>query len=240
MKRKEFLVLSAGFACGFAPAQSDSTSAFFAALPAARPGLWVRYVMGFGVQYQKQIGFGVERTPLATRYFIETQVGMPGGSCNPNSLKKAYLKTRSFGNLVEVYGVDAYVSRSANLVMLEDRQAPPLRLLDSPHLYPKAPAAAHLQSSSAAVPEHPSHHSDDAIVVAKAPVTCTQCTARFDEPLLKEFAVWSAPGVPLGVARIQARVTGMPDFQMMLDSYGFDYRSGIAESLDSVRAEQPQ
>ena len=71
----------------------------YAVLPAARSGLWIRYIMGFGVPYQKQIGFGVERTPIAERYFIETQVGMPGGSCNPNTMKKAYLRTRTFGSV---------------------------------------------------------------------------------------------------------------------------------------------
>ena len=250
MKRNDFLVLgAAAVAADLLPLPAGAAilrdgarvqpHELFAGLPVARPGLWVRYILGFGVPYQKQIGFGVEETPLAKRYFIETQVGMPGGSCNPNTMKKAYLKTRVFGNLMYVYGVEAYVSRSSTMVMLDEDRPVPLHLLDGSHLYDKGTGTVtRLRSATMPVPKRAARQSQDSIVVAKSPVACTQCAARFDQALLKELEVWSAPDVPLGVGKIRARVAGMPEFHLAVDSYGYDFRTGIAASLDSVRAQQ--
>jgi hypothetical protein len=239
MKRTDFLALGAGAFAGALLPLDAYASDLFASLPPARPGLWVRYILGFGVPYQKQIGFGVERTPLAERYFIETQVGMPGGSCNPNTMKKAYLRTRSFGNLTHVYGVEAYVSRSSATVMLDEDRPSPLLLLDSPHLYPKSTAArTRFSHATVDVPRHPAQQSEDNIVVGMKPVVCTRCAASFNEPLLKELELWTSPHVPLGVGRMRASVAGMPPFELTVESYGFDFKTGIHESLDAVRAEQ--
>jgi hypothetical protein len=239
MKRFDFLALGmSAFAIPLFPLEALAWQPY-AVLPAARAGLWVRYVMGFGVPYQKQIGFGIERTPISERYFIETQVGMPGGSCNPNTMKKAYLRTRSFGNLTQVYGIEAYVSRSSTLVMLDQDQPPPLRLLDSTHLYPKNGAAVTKNvSSTVNVPRQAVHQSENSIVVAKTAVRCTQCSARFDDPLLKELELWTSSTVPLGVGKMRARVGGMPPFELAVDSFGFDFRTGITQSLDAIRAQQ--
>jgi hypothetical protein len=239
MKRNDFLALGAGTAASiFFPLRALAWEPY-ATLPAARAGLWVRYVMGFGVPYQKQIGFGIERTPLAERYFIETQVGMPGGSCNPNTMKKAYLRTRTFGNLTEVYGIEAYVSRSSTLVMLDEDRPPPLRLLDSAHLYPKSGGTITKRvQSTVSVPAKAARQSEDSIVAAKQSLSCTQCAARFDDPLLKELELWASSSVPLGVGKIRAKVSGMPPFEMTIDSYGYDFRTGISASLDAVRAQQ--
>ncbi|HKU68545.1 MAG TPA: hypothetical protein VJP85_12280 [Candidatus Baltobacteraceae bacterium] len=239
MKRTEFLALgTSACAVSLFPLGALAWQPY-AVLPAARAGLWIRYVMGFGVPYQKQIGFGIERTPISERYFIETQVGMPGGSCNPNTMKKAYLRTRTFGNLTQVYGIEAYVSRSSTLVMLDQDQPPPLRLLDSVHLYPKRGAAVTKNvASTVSVPRHAAHQSENSIVVAKTAVDCTQCSARFDDPLLKELEMWTSSDLPLGVGKMRARVAGMPPFELTIDSYGFDFHTGIGESLDAVRAQQ--
>lgn len=239
MKRNDFLALGMGaFASSLFPLNALAWQPYIA-LPAARTGLWVRYIMGFGVPYQKQIGFGIERTPIAQRYFIETQVGLPGGSCNPNTMKKAYLRTRTFGNLTQVYGVEAYVSRSSTLVMLDEDQPPPLRLLDSTHLYPKGTGTVTKQvASTVNVPRHAAHQSEDSIVVAKTSVACTQCAARFDDPLLKELEIWTSSGVPLGIGRMRANVAGMPPFELTVDSYGYDFHTGIADSLEAIRAQQ--
>lgn len=239
MKRNDFLALGMGaFAGTLLPLEALAWQPY-AVLPAARAGLWVRYIMGFGVPYQKQIGFGIERTPVSERYFIETQVGMPGGSCNPNTMKKAYLRTRTFGNLTQVYGVEAYVSRSTTLVMLDEDQPPPMRLLDSVHLYPKGGGTIVRQgASTVSVPRAAVHQSENSIVAEKASVACTQCSARFEDPLLKELELWTASNVPLGVGKMRARVSGMPPFELAIDSYGFDFHTGITESLEAVRAQQ--
>ncbi|HET9095348.1 MAG TPA: hypothetical protein VFN37_01695 [Candidatus Baltobacteraceae bacterium] len=239
MIRNDFLALGMGaFASTLFPLEALAWQPY-AVLPAARAGLWVRYIMGFGVPYQKQVGFGIERTPIAERYFIETQVGMPGGSCNPNTMKKAYLRTRTFGNLTQVYGVQAYVSRSSTLVMLDEDQPPPLRLLDSVHLYPKGGGTITKQgASTVSVPRQAVHQSENSIAVQKTAVACTQCAARFDDPLLKELELWTSSNVPLGVGKMRARVSGMPPFELTIDSYGFDFHTGITESLEAVRAQQ--
>ncbi len=240
MKRNDFLALGMGaFAGTLFPLEALAAWQPYAVLPAARAGLWVRYIMGFGVPYQKQIGFGIEHTPIAQRYFIETQVGMPGGSCNPNTMKKAYLRTRMYGNLTQIYGVEAYVSRSSTLVMLDQDQPPPLRLLDSSHLYPSRGGTITRQAASTMkVPRQAAHQSENSIVVEKTAVACTQCSARFDDPLLKELELWTSSSVPLGVGRMRANVSGMPPFELAVDSYGFDFHTGITESLDAVRAQQ--
>jgi hypothetical protein len=212
-------------------------SQLFAALPSAVPGAFVRYVMGFGVPYQKQIGFGVEETPIATRYFIETQVGMPGGNCNPNSVRKAYLRTKRFGNLIEVYGVEAYVTRNGNLLLYD--AGTPLMLLDSAHLYGQTPCTIESYGpGNAEAPVHSAHYSEDAIVVPKSELPATRCTGSFSSDGLQNFDVWSSPSLPLGIAKITARVRGLPPFELALDSYGHDFKTNIREPLDAVRAMQ--
>jgi hypothetical protein len=250
MQRQDFLATLAGLAAiGAFPFPASASAALqegarvdqaelFASLPYARPGLWVRYIMGFGVPYQKQIGFGLEQTPLATRYFIETQVGMPGGSCNPNSVKKAYLKTRSFGSLIEVYGIEAYVARNNNM-LLYDEDTTPLLLLDSRHLYAdSACTVSAIGSETVEVPGHPVKQSEGSIAVAKDPSPATRCAAQFTGSGLREFKVWRSESLPLGVAKIEARVDGMGSFALALDSYGTDFHTNIPEPLDAVRAQQ--
>jgi len=250
MDRQLFLsIAAAAAATSVVPLPAFATSALkdgaqasqadlFASLPMAKPGLWVRYIMGFGVQYQKQIGFGVEETPVSNRYFIETQVGMPGGSCNPNSMKKAYLKTREFGGLIQIYGIEAYVSRSGNL-LLYDAGTTPLMLLDSKHLYEEAPCTiSAFEPSPIAVPAHAVKQSEGSIVVARNAASATRCAGRFESASLREFEVWRSEEFPLGVAKINARVQGMPAFALALDSYGHDFKTGIPEPLEAVKAMQ--
>jgi hypothetical protein len=250
MQRQEFLSLASasvvfGALSSVARASADlqqgarvSQTALFSSLPIAQPGLWVRYVMGFGIPYQKQIGFGVEETPLATRYFIETQVGMPGGSCNPDSVKKAYLKTREFGGLIEVYGVYAYVARNNNM-LLYDEDSTPLLLLDSRHLYNDAPCTVGaISADTVSVPGHPVTQSEGSIVVAKGHASATRCAARFSAGGLRELRVWQSASLPLGVAKMEAHVDGMDPFALALDSWGTDFHTNIREPLDTVKAEQ--
>ncbi len=228
---------SSSFAAGLQVGAKVPQSELFAALPMGIPGTFVRYVMGFGTPYQKQIGFGIEQTPIATRYFIETQVGMPGGNCNPDSVRKAYLLTKRFGNLIQIYGVEAYVTRNGNLLMYD--QGTPLLLLDSRHLYGQTPCTIESYgASSAKAPAHPAHYSENAIVVPKSEVPATRCASIFASDGLQNFEVWSSPAIPLGVAKISARVQGMPPFELALDSYGHDFKTNIPESLDAVRALQ--
>ncbi|HUA08277.1 MAG TPA: hypothetical protein VMA98_03315 [Candidatus Acidoferrales bacterium] len=206
-----------------------------AAIADGRPGLWVRYVMGYGVQFQKQAGFGMESTPIATRAFIETQVGLPGGSCNANTARKAYIHG-SFGNLLTVYPVIAYVSGSGSLLALDQDSPPPFRMLDSPHLYPTSLQPVSTKSAKVIAPVSPSRFSEESIVAEKHSIDATYGDYPVDGHTLLRFEAWSSPAVPLGFARVRAVLNSMPPFELHLDSYGFGYHPEITDSLDAVRA----
>lgn len=233
MQRTEFLrtTAAAGAALTLLPGLGPI------AMADGHTGLWVRYVLGFGVPYQKQIGFGTETTPIATRPYVEMQVGMPGGSCNANTARKAYIRADHFGDLLTVYPVIAYVSGSGALISLDQNDPPPLRLLDSPHLYPRSVTPLRTRSERIAVPAAPSPFSENAIVSQKQVRDVTYAQLPVDGTTLLRYEVWSSPRVPLGIARIRASVHSMPAFELHLDSYGYGYHTEIAESLDAVRAQ---
>jgi hypothetical protein len=80
--------------------------------------------------------------------FLETQIGSPGGSCNPSSMRKAYLRTDRFGSLLDTYPLLANIGRTENFIDrfgdLADGGHPAgadstLRLLDEAYLYDTRP-----------------------------------------------------------------------------------------------------
>jgi len=232
MRRTEFLTTVPVIALAFGALPGTA-----AALPEhGRAGMWVRYVMGFGVPFQKQVGFGMESTPIATRAFIETQVGLPGGTCNANTARKAYIRADHFGGLLTVYPVVAYVTGSGSLLLLEQNQPPPLRLLDSPHLYPRSAQPVASTDAPVMIPVGPSRFTENAIPTEKHTTSATHDRLPVDGKPLTRFEIWRTPSVPLGVARVRATMHDMPPFELAIDSYGFGYRPEITESLDAARA----
>jgi len=94
------------------PGGTTTQAALFALLPRPKSGNWVRLIMGAGVEYQKQIGAATESTEHGELRYLETQVGVPGGSCNPNTMKRTYLSASTFPSLFEQTPVLANVANS--------------------------------------------------------------------------------------------------------------------------------
>lgn len=243
MRRTMFLTSAAALAAAWlcelpavagalVPGTRLSQERIFAALPLPVPGTWVRYVMGFGVPYLKQIGFGVERTPVSQRYYIESETGVAGGACNPNTVKKAYLRGDRFGSIVAREPVQAYVARAGSMVMLYEGPDAPAHvlLLDDRHLYTGDPCT--LRASAPAT-----------VRAAGRSYACTHASIAVDgetAPVgsLRSFEVWTSDAVALGVVKMRAILTGSGPFELTLDSFGTHFVTGIPESLDAIRATQ--
>jgi hypothetical protein len=229
----------AGATSAPAVGQRVAQSALFATTPAAQPRQWVQYVMGSGVQYLKRIGFGTETTGANDRHFIETQVGVPGGSCNPNTLKKAYLDGGSFGALMRPYAVQIYVVKSGTFftTWAGNEGSTPigneqrLLLLDAAYLYaqgrPATVAAVSSQSVRAA---------GKTFDATRIKATFAPAKTSGDEPSIKDMTLWLSPRVPLGVVRMEVGLAGIDPFTLHLDTYGAHYKSEVGMSLDEVKA----
>ena len=126
---------------------TTTQQALFAALPRIGAGEWTRIILGSGAAYQKQIGAGTEHDRNGNRLlFIETQIGSPGGSRNPSSIRKAYLREPRFGSLLDTYPLVTNIGRIENMIYRfgDVRDAKPtaddtLRLLDEAYLYDARP-----------------------------------------------------------------------------------------------------
>ncbi len=213
--------------------------ALFAALPRPRRGAWLRLVMGSGVAYQKQIGLGSEAGDAGDLLYVETQIGLPGGSCNPNTLKKTYLRAARYSGLMTEYAVAANVARSGNTLtrwgdvaagQTATRGDEYLRLLDAHYLYDSRPCVV---ESVAPATLH----------VAGATHETTHVAASFRSPSgdarLEHIELWHTTGVPFGVARYRAKLRGIDSFELTLESYGHAFKSDISASLATIRAMTP-
>lgn len=211
----------------------------FAALPRPERGSWLRLVMGSGVAYQKQIGLGSESGNAGDLLYVETQIGLPGGSCNPNTLKKTYLRGTRYSGLMTEYAIAANVARSGNTLSrwgdVAGGQAAAqgdeyLRLLDAHYLYDARPCV--VESLGTAT-----------LHVAGAPHETTHVVASFGAPTgdarLEHIELWHLPGVPFGVARYRAKLRGIAPFELTLESYGRAFKSDISASLATIRAMTP-
>lgn len=213
-------------------------AALFASLPRPKVGDWTRIILGQGALYQKQIGTGIEVASDGTkRAYYEIQVGSPGGSCNPNSLRKAYLRGAEFGSLLEVYPLVSNIGRSANLVFRyaditdtarHDPEDTKLRLLDQKALYDARP----LRIVSV---------SRERISVAKRVVDTTHVVGEFATShvateRLRRIELWSTPAFPFGVARYRATLAGFDPYELHVYESGTSYASDLRMPLDRIRA----
>ena len=227
-----------GLSNSIAEGSMTTQAALFASLPRPKAGDWTRIILGSGAVYQKQIGTGIEVASDGTkRAYYEIQVGSPGGSCNPNSLRKAYLRNAQFGSLLDVYPLVSNIGRSANLVFryadvtdtahheLEDTQ---LRLLDQKVLYDARP----LRVVSVR---------RERIHVANRNVDATHVVGEFaasHDPLarLRRIELWSTPAFPFGVARYRATIAGLDPYELHVYSAGTAYASDLRMPLERIRA----
>ncbi len=213
-------------------------AALFATLPRPQSGDWTRIILGQGALYQKQIGTGIEVASDGTRRaFYEVQVGSPGGSCNPNSLRKAYLHGAEFGSLLDVYPLVSNIGRSANLVFRyaditdtahHDVEDTLLRLIDQKALYDDRP----LRIVSVAT---------ERIHVANRNLETTHVVgeyARSNDPAhrLQRIELWSTPAFPFGVARYRATLAGFDPYELHVYAAGKSYASDLRMPLDRIRA----
>jgi hypothetical protein len=246
MKRRFFLTALAGATAAAAPLHAFARTLvgarltqhdLFAALPVPSDGKWLRVVMGSGVQYQKQIGLGVEHAQNGDRLFVETQIGEAGGiACNPNTLKKTYLRSANFHALIDPYPVLAMIARSGNTITrwgdLEGGQPQNpadarLRLLDVAYLDASAPLT--IRSLKPAT-----------LHITGVAHETTHVVADVDRgSRLRRVELWHTPSVPFGVARYHATVDDLDPFVLALGSYGAAFRTDLPQTLETLRAMTP-
>lgn len=240
-----------------APAVAGVTTqrALFAALPRPKPGDWVRFVMGSGVEYQKQVGAGSEVTEHGALMYYETQVGTPGGSCNPNTMKRTYLRGSSFTSLFDRAPVLADVANSGTtLTRWSDvgggqTQSPTdarLQLLDALYLYDERPL--HVVASNGetlALPASAPYGGSENSSRGKLRSTATtHLVAEFAPPYdarhkLARIELWTSPAVPFGVAKYRAIAHGSEPFELRLYSFGTRFKTDLAMSLETIRSLTP-
>ncbi len=241
MKRSTFVAgaLAAG-ALRPPPALGAVTTqeALFDRVGPPRSGDWVRLVMDSGVAYQKQIGLGVEAVGDGERLFVETQIGMPGGQCNPNTLKKTYLRAARFTSLLAAYPVLAYVAFSGTIVtrwgdvgggQTQAGDEKRLRLIDAKHVYDTRPCTI-VASRRETVRVRTGSYSTKRV---------TAVFARGPRESLERVDLWTSPRVPFGVVRYRAHLRGLAPFEIELDSHGRSYRTDLAMTLQTIRAMTP-
>ena len=248
MKRSAFVTLAAAGAAGvplFSLAgqlegSSTTQPALFAALPRIRPAQWTRIILGSGAQYQKQIGAGTERDASNKRLFLETQVGSPGGDCNPNSMRKAYLRGGRFGSLFDRYEIVTNVGLTENFFFrfgdLHDGVRPnaadnTLRLLDVGDLYDPRPMRI--------ISVGP-----QTVHAANRTLEATHIVADFAAPRLatrglRRIELWHHPTFPFGVVRYRATLVGLEPFEAHVYSFGNHFTTLLPLSLARVRTMTP-
>ncbi|MEO7039945.1 MAG: hypothetical protein ABI186_07965 [Candidatus Elarobacter sp.] len=198
----------------------------------------MRLVMDAGVAYQKQIGLGFETSGDGDTLFVETQIGMPGGSCNPNTLKKTYLRAPHFRSLLDLYPVLAHVAFSGTILTRwgdsgggqpQDEGDRLLRLIDAKHVYDPRPCTVVATRR-------------ERVRVRTGTYAATRVSASFapgPRESLQRIDLWSSPVVPFGVVRYRATLRELPPFEFVLDSFGHGYKSDLAMTLQTIRAMTP-
>ncbi|MBD5654284.1 MAG: hypothetical protein IAI50_03770 [Candidatus Eremiobacteraeota bacterium] len=240
---------------GFIAARTTTQKALFDALPRAKPGQWVRLIMGSGVVYQKQIGAATESTSHGELLYFETQVGTPGGSCNPNTMKRTYLSGSRFPSLLDQSPVQANVANSGTtLTRWSDAgsgqtivQADShLRILDAKYLYDDRPLR--IVSSKAETVDLPGGSAYSGSAESGRgklqPMPTTHIVAEFSPPYderheLTRIELWTTPNVPLGVVKYRAIAKDHEPFELRLFSYGTRFKSDLAMSLQTIRSITP-
>jgi hypothetical protein len=212
-----------------------SLSEMLAPFPTAASGDVLQYELGFGAAYDKQIGFGHEVDGENQRefFFVETQVGNGDHACNPNTLKKVYLKTRSFADLFTPYRAMTYVTRSGNmLTRWGDGVGPDARdllLLDAKALYdPRRATVTRVE---------PAH-----VTVGGESLATTRVSADYHSAAgaqLRSVQVWLSPAVPLGLARMTATAPDVDPFELKVYRYARHFKTELAMSLTTIRALTP-
>jgi hypothetical protein len=222
LNRAQFLAATAaaggtGFSLG-----GPTLDSLLARMPAFVKGSWVEYSFDIAPKYAKRIGFGVEHTALGPFRTIETQIGGSVTACDPNTLKKSYLRAQSYGNLLEPHEV-RYVALKAgpSYLLAEGTKEDALWLLDTDTLYTSHRATIVAQS-------------DESVPILEHHVPTQRLTLKFQGSALRKMTIWLARSIPGGVARLEA-VSGQDAFAMQLNSFGSNYITLVDQSFDLLR-----
>lgn len=244
----------AGVLAGTA-APPTSLGSLFEALPRPKAGDWVRLVMGSGVDYQKQIGAAVETTQHGDLLYYETQVGTPGGSCNPNTMKRTYLSGSRFTSLFDRTPVLADVANSGTTLtrwsdigggQSQAEMDAKLQLLDANYLYDERPLRV-ISTRSETLPlpaSGPYSGSAESGRGPLHPVATTHVVAEFARPhdskhRLTRVELWTSPALPFGVAKFRAYARDLAPFELRLFSFGRRFKTDLAMSLETIRSITP-
>ncbi len=204
-----------------------SLDALLGTLPPVAPRAWVQYVLGSGVRYLKRIGYGVEPTSLGKLAFIETQIGSDEASCNPNTIKKSYLRGGRYGGLLQPHDVSRYVMKAGTTFILETAtRADTLWLLDEDDLYSPGPARVVAVGS-------------ETVTMRRRTFATRRVSLAFagGKQGLRTMTLWLTPAVPNGIAKLHATTAGGDPFDLRIDAFGDAYASLVNASFDSLRAQ---
>jgi hypothetical protein len=210
-----------------------SLAEMLAQYPAAVSGDLVQYELGFGAAYDKQIGFGHETDGDDRLFFVETQVGNGDHACNPNTLKKAYLKGHTFADVFTPYPALSYVTRSGNMLTRWGDGVGPdaanLLLLDAKTLYdPRRATITHIEPANVTV---------DGRTIATTHVRTTYHSANGQQ--LRTVGVWLSPAVPLGLVKMTATAPDVDPFGLSVYKFARHFKTELAMSLTTIRALTP-
>ncbi len=234
---------------------TTTQQALLAGLPPPQAGQWVRLILGTGVAYQKQIGLATEATETRDLAYVETQVGLPGGSCNPNTMKRAYVRGSTFGGLLAPQPVVADVSDSGTTLtrysdidggQTQQKGDATLRLLDVGYVYDDrrvrivSSKTETLQLPAAIAYAGPEDASRGALSAHPTTHTVVEFVGPADaKHLLTRAEYWTTPAVPFGIAKFRAYPKGLEPFDMHVYSYGTGFKSNVSMTLKTIRAMTP-
>jgi len=215
------------------PGARLSLAQLLARYPTALGGDLVQYELGFGAAYDKQIGFGHEIDGGMRRSFVETQVGNGDHACNPNTLKKVYLKSNTFAGVFTPYPALTYVTRSGNMLTRwgdgVGPEAANLLLLDTRTLYdPRRATVTHVEPANVEV---------DGRAIAATHVRATYHSANGQQ--LRRVELWLSPAIPLGLVKMTAVAPDVDPFHLSVYKFARHFKTELAMSLTTIRALTP-
>jgi hypothetical protein len=215
------------------PGARLSLAEMLARYPSAVSGDLVQYELGFGATYDKQIGFGHESDGDARLSFVETQVGNGDHACNPNTLKKVYLKGNAFAGVFTPYATLAYVTRSGNMLTRWGDGVGPdasaLLLLDTKTLYdPRRATVTHVAPAGVNV---------DSRTIATTHVRANYHSAVGQQ--LRTVDLWLSPAVPLGLVKMTATAPDVDPFHLTVYKFARHFKTELAMSLTTIRTLTP-
>jgi hypothetical protein len=201
--------------------------------PTAAAGDIVQYELGFGATYDKQIGFGHETDGDERLSFVETQVGNGDHACNPNTLKKVYLKRTAFAGVFTPYAAKTYVTRSGNMLTRWGDGVGPdaadLLLLDTKTLYdPRRATIVHVAPADVPI---------DGRMIAATHVRANYRSAAGQQ--LRTVDLWLSAAVPLALVKMTATAPDVDPFQLGVYKFARHFNTELAMSLTTIRALTP-